>query len=109
MIFASDGKSDMFFTDIVECGVHMVVMEPSCDMAGFAEKYGKTHGFVGNADCRILLSGNKEDIYNEVKRCMDIGKKYPGFIMAVGNHIPANTPVDNALYYNEAYLKLSGR
>ena len=109
MIFASDGKSDMFFTDIVECGVHMVVMEPSCDMAGFAEKYGKTHGFVSNADCRILLSGSKEDIYSEVKRCMDIGKKYPGFIMAVGNHIPANTPVDNALYYNEAYLKLSGR
>jgi len=29
--------------------------------------------------------------------------------MAVGNHIPPNTPVDNALYYNEAYMKLSER
>jgi len=27
----------------------------------------------------------------------------------VGNHIPPNTPVDNALYYNEAYMKLSER
>ena len=46
------------------------------------------------------------DIYAEVKRCMDIGKKCPGFIMAVGNHIPSNTPVENCLYYNEAFEKL---
>ena len=109
IIFTSDGKYNIFFDDIVEAGANMLVMEPSCDMKGFADKYGKTHGFVGNADTRILLSGTKEDIYKEVKRCMDIGKRYPGFIMAVGNHIPPNTPVDNALYYNEVYLKLSKR
>ena len=84
-------------------------MEPSVDMRYIAEKYGKTHAFVGNADTRILLSDTKEDIYNEVKRCMDIGKKCPGFFLAVGNHIPANTPVDNCLYYNEAYEKLRNR
>lgn len=109
IIFTSDGKYDMFFDDIVKAGAHMLVMEPCCDMKSFADKYGKTHGFVGNADTRILLYGTKEDIYKEVKRCMDIGKKYPGFIMAVGNHIPPNTPVDNALYYNEAYIELSKR
>ncbi|PIV64496.1 MAG: hypothetical protein COZ37_04220 [bacterium (Candidatus Ratteibacteria) CG_4_10_14_3_um_filter_41_18] len=109
IIFTSDGKYDIFFDDIVRCGANMLVMEPGNDMKGFAEKYGKTHGFVGNADTRILLLGTKEDIYKEVKRCMDIGKEYPGFIMAVGNHIPPNTPVDNALYYNEAYMKLSKR
>ncbi|MCD6407665.1 hypothetical protein J7L87_01270 [bacterium] len=109
LIFTSDGDYTVFFDDIVECGAHMLVMEPCCDMKLFAEKYGKTHGFVGNADCRVLLSGTKEDIYREVKRCMDIGKKYPGFIMAVGNHIPANTPTENVLYYNEVYLHLSKR
>ncbi|OGV50624.1 MAG: hypothetical protein A2017_06890 [Lentisphaerae bacterium GWF2_44_16] len=109
IIFTSDGTYTMFFDDIVDCGADMLVMEPSSDMTLFAEKYGKTHGFVGNADCRILLDGSKEDIYKEVERCMNTGKKYPGFIMAVGNHIPQNTPVDNALYYNEAYEKLSAR
>jgi hypothetical protein len=29
--------------------------------------------------------------------------------MAVGNHIPSNTPVENALYYNEMYEKYSVR
>jgi uroporphyrinogen-III decarboxylase len=43
-------------------------------------------------------SGTKEEIRAEVKRCMDIGKKYPGFFIAAGNHIPANTPVDNEAY-----------
>jgi uroporphyrinogen-III decarboxylase len=109
IIFTSDGNFTEFIDDIAECGVHGFVMEPTTDMGYIAEKYGRTHVFIGNADTRILLSGTKEDIYAEVKRCMDIGKKYPGFFMAVGNHIPPNTPVDNALYYNEAYEKLSKR
>lgn len=109
IIFTADGKYDMFFDDIVSAGANMLVMEPGNDMQGFADKYGKTHGFVGNADTRILLSGTKGDIYKEVRRCMDTGKRYPGFVMAVGNHIPSNTPVDNALYYNEAYMELSKR
>jgi len=29
--------------------------------------------------------------------------------MAVGNHIPANTPVESALYYNEVYEELCRR
>ena len=109
LLFTSDGDFTMFIDDVAQCGVNCFVLEPMTDMGYIAEKYGKTHAFVGNADTRVLLSGNKDDIYNEVKRCMDIGKKCPGFFMAVGNHIPANTPVDNALYYNEAYEKLSVR
>jgi len=109
IIFTSDGNYTEFFDDVVDCGADMLVMEPSCDMQLFADKYGKTHGFVGNADCRILLSGTKDDIYNEVKRCMDIGKKYPGFIFATGNHIPSNTPVENAIYYNDAYESMKNR
>ncbi len=109
IIYTSDGDYTQFIDDIADCGVNCFVMEPSVDMRYIAEKYGKTHAFVGNADTRILLSDTKEDIYNEVKRCMDIGKKCPGFFLAVGNHIPANTPVDNCLYYNEAYEKLRNR
>lgn len=109
IMFTSDGNYTQFIDDIAETGVHGFVMEPTTDMAYIAQKYGKTHAFVGNADTRILLSGTKEQIYNEVKRCMDIGKNCPGFFMAVGNHIPANTPVDNALYYNDVYESLCRR
>ncbi len=109
IIYTSDGNYTEFIDDIAEVGINGFVLEPTTDMRYIAERYGKTHVFIGNADTRILLSGTKEDIENEVKRCMDIGKKCPGFMMAVGNHIPPNTPVDNALWYNDIYEKLSKR
>lgn len=109
LLYTSDGNYTMFVDDIAEVGVNGFIMEPTTNMAYVAEKYGKTHAFVGNADTRFLLSGTKEDIRAEVQRCMDIGKNCPGFILAVGNHIPANTPVKNALYYNEVYEKLAKR
>lgn len=109
IIYTSDGDYTEFVDDIAGCGVNCFVLEPLTDMAYIAERYGKTHSFIGNADTRVLLAGSKDDIYNEVKRCVGIGKNCPGFFMAVGNHIPANTPVDNALYYNDAYEKLCRR
>ena len=109
IIFTSDGNFSQFIDDIADCGVDGFVLEPLTDMTYIAEKYGKTKVFIGNADTNILLRGTKEEIFNEVKRCMDIGKSCPGYIMAVGNHIPSNTPIENALYYNECYEKLSKR
>ncbi len=109
IIFTSDGNYTEFIDDIAKTGVHGFVCEPLTDMKYIAEKYGKTHVFVGNADTRILLSGTKEEIRQEVQRCMTIGKDCPGFFMAVGNHIPSNTPVDNALYYNEVYEQMMTR
>lgn len=109
IMFTSDGNYTLFIDDLANCGIHGFVLEPATDMAAIAERYGKTHVFIGNADTRILLNGTRQEIYNEVERCMAIGKPYPGFFMAVGNHIPSNTPVENVLYYNEVYEKLGKR
>ncbi len=109
IMYTSDGNYTAFIDDIAACGVNGFVMEPTTDMAYIAQKYGRTHAFVGNADTRILLSGTREEIEAEVRRCMDIGKSCPGFFMAVGNHIPSNTPVENALIYQEAYLRHARR
>ena len=109
IMFTSDGNYTEFVDDIAACGVDGFVMEPTTDMGYIAEEYGRTHVFVGNADTRILLSGTREEIRAEVERCMAIGKPCPGYFMAVGNHIPPNTPVENAIYYNEVYEELSRR
>ena len=109
IIYTSDGNYTAFIDDIADTGVHGFVLEPSTDMKYTAEKYGQTHVFIGNADTRILLDGTKEQIRAEVQRCMAIGKNCPGFFMAVGNHIPSNTPVENAIYYNQVYEQSSKR
>jgi uroporphyrinogen-III decarboxylase len=109
IMYTSDGNYTEFVDDIVACGVNGFVMEPTVDMQYVADKYGKTHVFIGNVDTRILLTGTKDSIRAEVKRCMDIGKKHPGYFISVSNHIPPNTPVENALWYNECYEKMSRR
>lgn len=109
ILFTSDGNYTEFIDDVAGCGVDGFVLEPTTDMKYIADKYGQTHAFIGNADTRILLSGTKEEIRTEVERCMAIGKDCPGFFMAVGNHIPANTPIENAIYYNQVYEELSKR
>lgn len=109
IMYTSDGNYTTFIDDLAETGIHGFVMEPMTDMAYIAEKYGQTHSFIGNADTRILLSGSKAEIRAEVERCMAVGKNCPGFFLAVGNHIPANTPVDSVLYYMSVYEELSQR
>ena len=109
IMFTSDGNYTKFIDDLAACGIDGFVMEPTTDMTYIAEKYGQTHSFIGNADTRILLYGTKPEIHAEVERCMAIGKHCPGFFLAVGNHIPANTPVESVLYYMSVYEELSKR
>ncbi len=109
VLYTSDGNYTEFLDDIAACGVHGFVFEPLTDLARAAERFGRTHALIGNADTRVLLRGTAEQIRTEVRRCMDIGKACPGFFLAVGNHIPPNTPVESCLIYNEEYEKLSRR
>ena len=109
IMFTSDGSFTQFIDDIAAAGVHGFVFEPMTSLEAIVEKYGQTHVIVGNADTRILLNGTKAAIRAEVERCMSLGRHCPGFFMAVGNHIPPNTPVDNALYYDQVYRELRQR
>jgi uroporphyrinogen-III decarboxylase len=95
--------------DIADAGVHGFVFEPLTDLATIVERYGQTHVIVGNADTRVLLTGNREAIRAEVMRCLSLGRTCPGYLLAVGNHIPPNTPVESALYYNQVYEELAWR
>ena len=109
VLFLSDGNYTEFIDDIAGTGASGFFMEPLTDMRQVAERHGKTHFFIGNADTRVLLRGHRAEIRAEVQRCMDIGKRYPGFFMGVTNMIPYNTPVDAALYYNQCVEEMSRR
>ncbi len=109
VLFLSDGNYTEFIDDVASTGAHGFFMEPLTDMKQVAERYGKTHFFIGNADTRILLRGRRDEIRAEVERCMEIGRKYPGFFIGVTNMIPHNTPVEAALYYNQCVEELGRR
>lgn len=109
VLFCSDGDFTMFIDDIAEAGADGFIFEPMTDLATVVSKYGQTKVIIGNVDTRALTFGTKEDIKAEVQRCMELGKPCPGFFIAVGNHIPHNVPLENALYYLELVDQMSKR
>ena len=109
VLFCSDGNFTVFIDDIATAGFHGFVFEPLTSLEVMVQKYGQTHVLVGNADTGILLRGSKAQIRAEVERCISLGRDCPGYFLAVGNHIPPNTPVENALYYNQVYEELGWR
>lgn len=109
LLFCSDGDFTQFVDDIAEAGADGFIFEPLTDLRYIVERYGQSKVIIGNVDTRILTFGNRSDIHAEVKRCMDFGKPCPGFFIAVGNHIPHNVPISNALYYFELVEELGRR
>jgi hypothetical protein len=109
IMFCSDGNFTEFVDDLVDCGANGFIFEPMTDLEYVAERYGQTHVIIGNADCRILTFGTRDEIRAEVERCTRIGKPLPGYFYAVGNHIPFNVPVENALLYYELIDEMGKR
>jgi uroporphyrinogen-III decarboxylase len=109
VLFCSDGDYTAFVDDIAAAGAQGFIFEPLTDLATVCAKFGRTHAIVGNADCRVLTFGDEPAVRAEVERCMTLGRDCPGYIFAVGNHIPPNVPIANADACIDAYRQLRGR
>jgi len=109
VVFTADGTYTEFIDDLVAAGADGFIMEPTTSLELLAERYGKTHILMGNADCRVLQFETREDIYNEVKRCVDIGRDCPGYFLLAGNHLPVGIPYEHMLAYFDAFETLRRR
>lgn len=102
VLFCSDGDYSMFLDDIAWAGADGFIFEPMVPLDLVVQKYGHTHAILGSAvDCRTLTYSTKDQIRNEVDQTLRLAKDCPGFMVAVGNHLPANIPIENALFYFE--------
>ena len=105
VLYCSDGDFTMFVDDLVCAGAHGFIFEPLTSLDCVVEKFGKTHAIVGSKlDARTLTFGNKDQIKQEIDDTLKVAFGCPGFMFAVGNHIPSNVPVENALFYYD-YLQ----
>ena len=50
-------------------------------------------------DARTLTFGTLTQIQAEIDATLRLAEQCRGFMFAVGNHIPSNVPVENALFY----------
>ena len=109
IVFISDGNMDEVVDDVFACGADGAFFEIYTDLPRLVRKWGKTKILAGNIDTRILKSGTRDDVFAEVHRCTELGKNCPGYFYSVSNHIPYDTPIENALAYYEACEEMGRR
>ncbi|HEY9076010.1 MAG TPA: uroporphyrinogen decarboxylase family protein [Anaerolineaceae bacterium] len=105
VLFCSDGDFTPFIDDIAAAGADGFIFEPLTSLEAVVERYGKNKVIMGSkVDCRTLTFHGREAIQHEIDETLKIAEGCPGFVFAIGNHMPANIPIENALFYMD-YLR----
>jgi hypothetical protein len=100
VLFCSDANFTDFVDDIAAAGADGFIFEPMTDLDYVVEKYGQSKVIIASkVDCRTLTFNTPREIQYEIDETLKLAKGCPGFVIAVGNHIPSNIPVDNARFY----------
>ena len=105
VLFCSDGNFGEFVADVAAAGADGFIFEPMTLLEPVVEQFGQTHVIVSSKlDARTLTFGTKDQIKAEIDATLQLAQRCRGFMFAVGNHIPSNVPVENALFYFD-YLR----
>ena len=100
VLFCSDGDFSEFLDDVAEAGADGFIFEPMMDFERVVRDFGGSHVIVSSkVDARTLTFGAPDDVRRQVDATLDAAGDLPGFIFAVGNHLPANIPLENAFAY----------
>ena len=100
VLFCSDADFTDFVDDIAAAGADGFIFEPMTDLDVVVAKYGQSKVIMGSkVDCRTLTFDTPHAIQHEIDETLKVAKDCPGFVFAIGNHIPSNIPLSNALFY----------
>ena len=95
VLFCSDGNFMEFAADVVAAGADGLIFEPCNDFEFMVDNFGETTVLVGSAvDCRDLSFESWEVVRRGLDRTFELARRCKGLILAVGNHLPANIPVE---------------
>ena len=101
VIFICDGNVTAVADDIFACGADGIRSEPFTNWRQIAQKH-PDKVVVGDGDNRVISTGDRDAIYKMVKEMTDWGKRYPGYFLDAGNHLPWNLPPQGIVHYFDA-------
>lgn len=100
VLFCADANWSEFLDDIAHAGADGFIFEPMMPLEPVVQRYGQTHVIAGSkVDCRTMAFGTAEQVIREIDETLELAMDCPGFIFAVGNHIPANVPIEHCRLY----------
>lgn len=84
-------------------GLHAIESSAGVDIKEIKRKYGNNIVLIGNVDCsKLLVSGTKEEIFDEVKYLIENVSINGSHILSSSNSIHSGVPTKNLLYMLEA-------
>jgi hypothetical protein len=108
-VFVSDGRYDELMPDLVSLGIHGLMFDSSNDLDRVLRTYGDRIAVIGNMDTRIITQGSEEEIKAEVRRCAEVGRRYPGYFFKAFGDLPHNIPLAKLELYNQLKRDLGKR
>ena len=81
------GFIDPIMEDIVSSGAIAVSMDQPSSLDKMLSACGSKCVVIGNVSTGVFIDGTREDIENEVKRCIEVGKERGGYVLSTGCEI----------------------
>lgn len=79
------------------------------ELGALIQEFGDRLCFWGNISLEGLIDGTPEDARKEVRRCMEAGRRAPGFILGPSHSIAFGTKYDNFMAMLDEFAKLRDR
>ena len=109
VVMHNDGRIWDVLDDLVDTGIsgfHPVERAAGGDLGMVKQRYAARLCPIGNVDNKYVMStGTIEEVENEVKECMRIGKPGGGYILSTDHSIHDGMPYENIMAYLEAGKK----
>jgi len=104
VIFTSDGDCSCFVDDIFAAGAEGLNFEYLVSLRNLVQRHGDKI-LIGNLSSDTVARGPVERIETEVRRCIEIGKEAPRFVINVGGGLTHDMSIEHL----EAYLKIRSK
>lgn len=105
IIFTSDGDCSMFMDDVFSAGADGFNFEYLVNLETVASNHPDKI-LIGNLNNATIANGPTQKIEKEVRRCIEIGRDVPGFVVNVGGGLTHQIPVENLNFYLELRKRL---
>ncbi len=96
-VWHCDGKLEHLIELLPDMRVNVLYnFDPLTDLENFTEKIGGKVCLVGNIDpVKVLRNGTVAEVKQETRRQLELGSKYPGYVLAPGGEMPEGIPEEN--------------
>jgi uroporphyrinogen-III decarboxylase len=101
LVYHGCGNATQIFGDLIECGIdayHSLEVKAGIDVVELKKKYHNKLAYIGNMDCRDILTGPPDGIKRDLLRRLNAAKG-GGYIPSADHSVPHSVSVKNYEYF----------